>query len=38
VRDHQDVARSRIGRHAGDQSLGIEAGRELEILLNLSCG
>src|SRR5262245_22759197 len=35
VRDHQHVAGCRIGRHAGDEAVGVESRRKLAALLNL---
>ena len=35
VRDHQHVARARIGRHAGDEPVGVEFGRKRATLLDL---
>src|SRR5712691_10247725 len=35
VRHHQDLARARIGRDAGDEPVGVEFGREGEAFLDL---
>src|SRR5262245_29804830 len=35
VRDHEHLARARVGRHAGDETVGVEFGREGEAFFDL---
>src|SRR5262245_44621455 len=35
VRNHEHVARARVGRHAGDEAFGIEFGRERAVFFDL---
>jgi hypothetical protein len=37
VRDHQHVARSRIGDDTGDEPIGVEFGRQRAAFLDLAC-